>query len=70
MNATISNSTFSSTVNWDGKDLESVHTVAKALLNLTELFKAQGVECLVNFVSTEEKKNPINHIMAKRKTRK
>lgn len=30
-------------VQWDGKALESVQTVAKGLLNLTELFKSQNI---------------------------
>lgn len=31
-------------VKWDGKALEAVNDVAKGLLNLTELFKSQGIK--------------------------
>ncbi len=31
-------------VKWDGKAIESVNVVAKALLNLTELFKSQNIK--------------------------
>ena len=36
-------------VKWDAEALEPVKHVAKALLNLTELFKTQGIniECLI-----------------------
>ena len=30
-------------VKWDAEALESVQTVAKALLNLTELFRSQNI---------------------------
>ena len=36
-------------VKWDGDAIEAVNNVAEALLNLTELFKTQGIEieCLL-----------------------
>ena len=39
----ISNNTFTR-VNWDGKAIAAVNDVAKALLNLTELFKGQNIQ--------------------------
>lgn len=39
---TVSNCNFYG-VHWDAKAIESVHTTAKALLNLTELFKSQNI---------------------------
>ena len=46
----ISNCNFELKV-WDGKAIETVNDVAKALLNLTELFKSQNVtlEAMVKF---------------------
>jgi hypothetical protein len=41
-NTTISNNTFVG-VQWDAKAVEAVNLVALALLNLTELFKTQGI---------------------------
>jgi len=31
-------------VKWDGQAIESINNVAKALLNLTELFRAQNIQ--------------------------
>jgi len=31
-------------ISWDGKAIEAVNDVAKALLNLTELFSAQNIK--------------------------
>lgn len=39
----IRNNTFTG-VNWDGKAIAAVNDVAKALLNLTELFKGQNIQ--------------------------
>ena len=39
----INNCTFTGVV-WDGQAIEAVNSVALALLNLTELFKAQNIE--------------------------
>ena len=41
---TVSNNNFVlEGVKWDGQSLEAVNNVAKALLNLTELFKSQNI---------------------------
>lgn len=40
---TIQNCTFTG-VHWDAKAVETVQTVAQALLNLTQLFRSQGIE--------------------------
>ena len=41
---TIQNCTFTVTAaNWDPKQIDAIQTVARALLNLTEVFKSQGV---------------------------
>ena len=50
----IENCNFNGVV-WDKSALETVNTVAKGLLNLTELFKAQSVsfECLLRVGSTD-----------------
>ncbi len=44
----ISNSTFTG-VKWDGEAIEAVNIVARALSNMTELFKSQNIaiECLL-----------------------
>jgi hypothetical protein len=42
MKNTIKNSKFTG-VHWDAKAIEAVNTTAKALLNLTELFKSQHI---------------------------
>ena len=48
MGTNVSNCSFYG-VKWDAEALESVNYVAKGLLNLTELFKTQGIniECLI-----------------------
>lgn len=47
---TITNCNFEAKV-WDDKAVEAINTVAKALLNLTELFKSQNItiESMVKF---------------------
>lgn len=60
MSTSVTNCTFSSIVNWDGEALEAVNAVAKGLLNLTELFKAQGVECLLKVSTSELNKETSN----------
>jgi hypothetical protein len=56
---TIQNSIFCG-VHWDGQAIEAVNNTAKALLNLTELFKAQNIhiDCLLRVGETpkEQKK--------------
>jgi hypothetical protein len=39
----ISNNTFVG-VQWDGKSIEAIQTVAEALLNLTKVFRSQHIE--------------------------
>ncbi len=43
MNTKISNCTIFNGIKWDGLGIETLNTAAKALLNITELFKAQQV---------------------------
>jgi hypothetical protein len=45
-------------VKWDAQAIETVNTVAKALLNLTELFKIQDIkiDCLLKVVGEAAKK--------------
>jgi hypothetical protein len=51
----ISNNTFTSTVEWDEKSTESINLVAKALLNITELFKSQNIEiCALKITGKDE----------------
>jgi len=39
----ISNNLFQGVV-WDGQAIEAINNVAKALLNLTEVFKSQNIQ--------------------------
>lgn len=52
----ITNCTFNG-VKWDDKALESVNLVAKALLNMTQLFKSQNIEieCLLKLEQVTKK---------------
>lgn len=45
-------------VHWDAKATETVQTVAKALLNLTELFRAQHIQ-IDSMVKFEAPANPV-----------
>ena len=53
----ISNNSFTG-VQWDGQAIEAVNTVALALLNLTELFKAQHI--VIEALLKVETGKPIN----------
>lgn len=54
-NTTISNNTLVG-VQWDGEALEAINNVAKALLNLTELFKSQNIHIEMISVKNESDK--------------
>ena len=43
VSTTISNNTFTG-IHWDAEALESVNMVAKAVLNMTELFRSQHIQ--------------------------
>jgi len=45
-------------VKWDAQVIETIQTVAQALLNLTELFKSQHIEieCLLKIESQKDEK--------------
>lgn len=50
----IQNNVFNGIV-WDGQAIEAINTVAKALLNLTEVFKSQNVNIKLLNVEAEVK---------------
>ena len=55
---TISNNTFTG-VHWDAEAIESVNMVAKAVLNLTELFRAQNIQ-IDSMIKVESNNKPLN----------
>jgi len=56
---TVTNSNFVG-VQWDGKSVEVLQTVAQGLLNLTEVFKSQNIsiKCLLKIQDSETKSPP------------
>jgi hypothetical protein len=44
---------------WEEKSLQAIQTVAQALLNLTDLFKSQGISVQSFLTINSEKDNPI-----------
>jgi len=60
---TVTNSNFVG-VQWDGKSIEVLQTVAQGLLNLTEVFKSQNIsiECLLKIQDSETKSPPSKRV--------
>jgi hypothetical protein len=52
----ISNNVFTG-VQWDGKAIDSINTIARAIYNLTELFRSQNIQIDTMLKVTQDKES-------------